>query len=200
MKRNSMICCPLILLVVLLAGCALPPGLMRDPASLAAPRFLHGAFASPSLSDEEKEVEEEEEEDERAGTVLGTVILYIPNRIFDLVEIVRAGVNVGVGLGVDARATWLAQAVVIHDTSVGAGWQGLRHLPICARIGHSTMGAGPISTPRLGLFDWPVNDYDVRLELFFLLVGAHAAVDLEAIWDFTAGLLTFDPSDDDFIL
>jgi hypothetical protein len=61
------------------------------------------------------------------------------------------------------------------------------------------MGVGPITTPSFGLLDWPLHTYDVRLELFVLLVGAHAAVDLEGVFDFVAGVFTFDPSGDDFV-
>jgi hypothetical protein len=184
----------LLLVFPLFFGCAAQDGYW----SLSCPLFpslTGGAVDLPSSVPEE-----EEEEDEEGRSAVGTALLYIPNRIFDLVEVVRAGVNVGGGLGVDLRATWVAQAVVIHDTSVGIGFQGFRHLPICARLGHSAMGAGPIRTPKLGLLDWPINDYDIRVEFFILVVGAHVALDLEAFFDFFAGLLTFDPSEDDFVM
>jgi hypothetical protein len=141
-----------------------------------------------------------EEEEPGKSSPLGVALLYIPNRIFDAAEMLRLGVNVGIGLGVDARATWMVQAAAIQDTSVGIGYQGLRRLPVCKRVGHSVMGAGPIKSPRLGLYDWPVNDHDVRLELFIFLLGAHVAIDFEAIYDFLGGLLTFDFSEDDFTL
>jgi len=143
-------------------------------------------------------LEKDGEAEVKAPSPFGVALLYIPNRIFDAAELVRLGVNVGIGLGVDARATWGAQAALIQDTSVGIGYQGLRHFPFCLRIGHSVTGIGPIKSPDRGLYEWPVNDYDVRLELFTLLIGAHVAVDLEAIYDFFAGILTLDPSEDDF--
>ena len=177
-------CKGLLILCILLPACAseipLSPGI-------------------PSL--EPRNVQEGEEAmEEEKPSPLGVALLYIPNRIFDAAEMLRLGVNVGIGLGVDARATWAAQAAAIQDTSVGLGYQGLRRLPFCLRVGHSVMGAGPIKSPSLGLYDWPVNEQDVRLELFLLLIGAHVAIDLEAIYDFLAGLATLDPSEDDFRL
>lgn len=179
-------------ITVLLSGCAGGPGPWSFPSLVA--NSGPGVPLAPSADDDEESAEADDE-----PAFAGTLLLYLPNRIFDLAEIVRFGVNAGFGLGADLRATWVAQAVFIHDTSVGAGFQGLRHLPVCVRVAHSAMGVGPIKTPSLGLLDWPINDYDIRAEFFVAIVGAHVAVDLGAIGDFVAGLFFFDPSEDDFV-
>ncbi|MFH1998462.1 MAG: hypothetical protein ABIK28_02225 [Planctomycetota bacterium] len=160
---------------------------------------VYASLLNPEKKDNDVEAEAEEGDEEKEHSPVGTALLYIPNRIFDALEIVRAGVNAGFGFGVDCRATWVAQAVFIHDSSVGLGFQGVRHLPVCGRLAHTSVGVGPIKTPSLGLFDWPINDYDIRIELFIAVVGAHVAVDLEAIADFVTGFFLFDISDDDFV-
>ena len=144
-------------------------------------------------------VEEEDGEEEKEHSALGTVLLYLPNRIIDALDIVRFGVNAGVGFGADATATWVAQAAFISDTSVGIGFQGIRHLPVCLRMGHKRIAVGPLQSMDLEPLDWPINPYDIRCEVFVLFVGAHAAVDIEGILDFVAGLFTLDPSEDDFV-
>jgi len=148
-----------------------------------------------ALQDDAAEVDEEEEEEEQS--TLATVLLYIPNRIFDLFDMVRAGVNVGPGLGLDVRATKWAKVQLISDTSVGVGFQSLRHLPVCARS-QMKLGLAFISTPSMDLLNWYYGDYDVRVELYLLLVGAHVAVDMGEIVDFLGGLFLWDPMEDDF--
>ena len=54
--------------------------------------------------------------------------------------------------------------------------------------------------PWRGMMDWPINDYDLRVELFVLVVGAHVAVDFEGLVDFVLGLFTADLSEDDWVL
>ena len=176
------------------------PSLRAEALSAVPPR--EEAKEEEAGKDVEEKVEEAkaEGEEEKEGTLLGAVLLYIPNRIFDAVEIARAGVNVGIGLGVDMRITWLAQLALQTDTSVGLGFQGFRHLPVCARLAHSVAAVGPMKKPSVDMMSWPVNPYDVRVELFALLAGAHAAVDLEAVVDLVLGFFFLDPSGDDFVL
>lgn len=174
------------------------PFLCVDSPSALLPFSSGMGIPGPIEDDEDAEEEDDEDDDEEEESLIGKILLYIPNRICDAVEIVRAGVNVGFGIGLDARATWVAKAVFINDMSVGVGFQGFRHLPVCLRA-HSQIGVGPIKTPSLSPLDWAINDYDIRFEVFVLIVGAHAAVDLEAILDLVTGFLFFDISEDDFI-
>jgi len=152
-----------------------------------------------SLVEQEESVEEAAEEDEEEQSVLSTALLYIPNRIFDLFDVARLGVNVGPGLGIDLRATKWAKVIFATDTSVGVGFQSLRHLPVCVRS-RAKLGLAFISTPDLNVLDWYHGDYDLRVELHLLLIGAHVAVDFGEIFDFIGGIFTWDPMDDDFIV
>ena len=48
-------------------------------------------------------LEEDGETEAKAPSPLGVALLYIPNRIFDVAELVRLGVNVGRKSGLDWR-------------------------------------------------------------------------------------------------
>lgn len=143
------------------------------------------------------EDESDAEEAKGSASTLKTIALYIPNRIFDLFEVARFGVNAGPGVGVDARATHLLQAVALSRASVGVGLQGLRRLPVSVAT-ESGLGVGPVVLEGDLGYEWYRAPYDVRLDLHLLLIGAHVAVDLGEILDFFAGIIVLDPSDDDF--
>jgi hypothetical protein len=135
------------------------------------------------------------------GDTMHTILLYLPNRIADFAEIMRFGVNVGPGVGIDAEATSTVRAAAMTRVSVGLGYQGLRHLPVT--IGSDTyVGVGPFEPtlpfmPGLNL-EWYRSKADIRLEPHLVFIGAHAAIDLWAIGDFFAGWLMYDPEEDDW--
>ena len=130
-----------------------------------------------------------------------TILLYIPNRVADFAEIVRFGINVGPGVGIDAEATSALRAAAMARFSVGVGYQGLRHMPFT--IGSDTyVAVGPFEPdiplmPDLDM-DWYRSKGDIRLEPHLAIIGAHGAIDLWAIADFFAGLLTIDLEEDDW--
>ncbi len=123
------------------------------------------------------------------------ILLYLPNRLFDLVEIFRFGVNVGPGIGIDAEATGALRAAVMTRGSVGVGYQGLRHFPVSLGV-DTYIAVGPLDPGlRMG---WYRSEYDIRVEPHLVLVGFHAAIDLLAIGDFFAGWLMYDLEEDDW--
>lgn len=192
-------------LCLVTGGCAVPARETAAPSGLGVYSGAMPVMAAPALFHEPEwdaageEAAEEEADEEEGQSALATALLYIPNRIFDLFDMVRAGVNVGPGLGIDVRATKWAKVIFATDTSVGVGFQGLRHLPVCIRS-RAKLGLAFISTPDLNVLDWYHGDYDLRIELHLLLVGAHVAVDFGEIFDFLGGLFTWDPMEDDFIV
>ncbi|MCX7014449.1 MAG: hypothetical protein NTW86_18185 [Candidatus Sumerlaeota bacterium] len=127
----------------------------------------------------------------------GVALLYPVNRVFDLCDVARFGVNVGPGLGVDAQASDLLRVAAIQDTSVGVGFQGLRRLPVCARS-RTDLAFGPARTPPISPLGWHGQFWDVGAEAYVLLVGAHAYVNPKEIVDFFAGWALRDPMGDDW--
>jgi hypothetical protein len=135
------------------------------------------------------------------GATMMKILLYIPNRVADLAEIVRFGVNIGPGIGIDAEATGAFRAAAMTRASAGLGYQGLRHSPIS--MGTETyVAVGPFE-PDIPLMpdltkEWYRSKADLRIEPHLVIVGAHGAIDLWAIADFFAGILTIDPEEDDW--
>ena len=171
----------LLVLVVLCGGCAIAK------AKSDAEGAKRGAEATAEEAGKEAKKE-------RRPFLVG-VLLYLPNRVLDLCDVARFGVDVGPGVGVDVRVTKWAQAVAMMKASVGVGYQTFRHLPISAG-GVTGVGIGPVAL-EAGEHTWYRADWDVRAEAHVLLVGAHAAVDLKEIADFFVGFLTIDLMDDD---
>jgi len=193
-------CTVFVLLVAGLGGCAAAGNralLMQAPGRVPGGFSLLESSPLFAVPPQEAAGEEEEIEEEDESSTLGIILLYIPNRIFDLFDVARAGVNVGPGFGIDARCTKWLKAQFISDTSVGVGLQTLRHLPFCVRS-QAKVGLAFISTPGMNIFDWYTGDYDLRVELHVIIVGAHVAVELGEIVDFIGGIFTWDPMHDDF--
>lgn len=124
------------------------------------------------------------------------IVGYLPNRVMDLFDVVRFGVNLGPGLGAQVKATDPLQVTSISRTSVGIGLQSLRHLPVMAAAEDTTDGcvAGPGADESLKWFRSPT---DLRVEVHPLVAGAHVAVDPVEIVDFVLGLVGIDVKDDD---
>ena len=68
------------------------------------------------------------------------ILLYLPNRILDLLEVVLLGVHVGPGIGLDLRVTRFIQLAA--DTSADVGCLG---------------GSSAVYTPMFGPYS-PVSD------------------------------------------
>jgi hypothetical protein len=168
--------------LVLLPAC----GSLR-PAQSAPPADEKSA-AAPADAPPKKEKESR-------GFLMG-VVMYLPDRVFDLFDVARAGVNVGPGVGIQLKATDAVQLTAMARTSLGLGLETLRHSPVAAGAETSAemsiVGAGADA----GL-TWPQSPTDIRVELHPLIVGAHAAVDPVEILDFVLGFVLIDIRDDD---
>lgn len=183
-------------LAALATSCAQPPFLREATARPEARRFEPPAEAGPAPQDEKKDKKKGDEEESGRGLV-HVVLLYIPNRILDLFDVARFGVEVGLGIGIDAEATDALRGAAMFRTSAGAGLQGLRHLPVkLSSEGYA--GFGPIDLGADPGLPWYRDFWDVRLDVFVALVGAHVAVNPKEIADFVLGFATIDIADDDF--
>jgi hypothetical protein len=171
--------------------------------SLVSCGLFSDMYAMSLVQEEEKAAEstetadEADEEEEESRSLLTHILLYLPNRFFDLFDIARAGVSVGPGIGVDLTATKYLNATLMAKASVGLGLQTLRHLPI-ESAAYTSVGAGPIQLDLEPGLSWYRSPGEIRAELHVLIVGAHAAVDPVEIFDLLVGFFLFDPVGDDF--
>lgn len=175
-------------------ACNTVPGIPSD-----APHQVPWAFsvAQEEPLDEKQEVTEEEPKEAKKRPFFIDLILYVPNRLFDLFDVVRAGVSVGLGLGVDLTATKYLNATLMTKASVGVGYQTLRHLPIEA-ASYAMIGVGPVKAAADPGLAWHRSPGDIRVELFLFFLGGHLAVEPFEVFDFAVGIIGFDPMQDDF--
>ncbi len=130
------------------------------------------------------------------------ILLYVPNRLLDVFDVVRARVRFGPGAAVDVRVTRIVSLFVGRYQTYYVGLPGPRNRPeIKWPIGsESWEGFGVAEAEDSVDRVWDGPDYgpgEIGVGLQVLLVGADVGVDpIEAI-DLVLGLLTIDIRGDD---
>ena len=140
---------------------------------------------------EEKVVEPEE-----TTHPIITTLLYIPNRIFDLMDIFRINIGIGPGGGINLRATKLVQAGIESYHTVRCGIKR-RRVGIPYFEDMNGFGVGPVYL-KAGNPDRQFTE--VGLTFHALFIGAEAAISLEEIADFFLGFFLIDFKKDDYEL
>jgi len=131
------------------------------------------------------------------------VVLYIPNRIFDLLDIVRLRVRVGPGWSAGVRATEFADVFVGRHATVYAGLRGSRGRGwgIPWPFGIENRGGVEVSVVDLasqGPFAPVVDPLEIGLEVQAGFVGIYPALEVYELLDFITGFLFLDIRGDDF--
>lgn len=134
------------------------------------------------------------------GLVHG-LIWYLPNRVFDVLDPVRARLRLGPGFGLSLRATEAADLFVGSYGSVYAGLPGPRgrHLPrlpvgLEARTGVEVSAADISTGGGLGP-DYGTGECGIGLHA--ALLGVDVGVDPLELIDLVVGFVGLDPLDDD---
>lgn len=145
-----------------------------------------GGLTSRAAADEERAEREDR-------SLITDVLLWLPNRLLDATDIVRADVGVGLAGGAVVRVTRPLQAGVrfVTPASARVGLMG-RRAPLMIESS-SEFGIGPAFK---GSKDRKVCVAEVGIGVD-LIAGAYLGICADAIPDFLAGFLFFDPSDDD---
>ncbi|HTE06325.1 MAG TPA: hypothetical protein VK824_09030 [Planctomycetota bacterium] len=133
--------------------------------------------------------------------VLHGVLLYIPDRIFDLLDIVRLRLRVGPGFAADIRATDAADAYLGFYSSIFIGIPGPRGAAFANwPIGYENRSGAELSVVDLGSGGRDGPHYgrvEFGLGLHVALFGLDLGVDPWEAVDFVAGLVTVDLVGDD---
>jgi hypothetical protein len=131
-----------------------------------------------------------------------TVLLYIPNRIFDVFDIVRARVRLGPGFAISAQATQLAGARAGFYSTVFIGIPGPRlepslNLPfgVEALAGAGVTAVGADVGLEAGGPHYGYGEFEFGFQA--AIIGVDVGVDPWEVVDFLCGILTFDPVGDD---
>lgn len=130
------------------------------------------------------------------------VIMYIPNRIFDFLDILRVRVRIGPGFSIGARATELADIFAGSHATIFAGLRGTRCKPeIPWPIGLEKNEGFEISIADVtdeGKNVPCVDPIEVSVQAQALILGVYVGVELFEILDFATGILFLDLQADDF--
>ena len=115
----------------LLVGCAGPSATSASATAAWATPAAGGWVFQPTALDEDEDGEEDEGSKVAAGGgVLWGIAMYIPNRVFDVLDIVRARVRLGPGVAIGVRATEYADLFAGTYATVYAGLPGPRNRKI----------------------------------------------------------------------
>ncbi len=140
------------------------------------------------------------EETEGHGWVHKT-LLYIPNRIFDVFDVVRARVRIGPGMGVSVRATDYVDVNLGGYAAMYVGLPGPRGEPrISLPIGAETWAGAEISVLEASTGDALGPDYgtyEFGAGFHAAFIGFDFGLDPTEIVDLLLGIALFDPNGDD---
>lgn len=123
------------------------------------------------------------------------VLLWVPNRLADLIDVVKIDVGAGPAYGGVVRLTKYGQVGYrsMSPTSVRVGNFG-RKAPVLVESSNE-FGVGPSYVNSKDRKVCP-GEFGVGADL--LIVGAYGGICVEELVDFAAGLLFIDLMDDDF--
>jgi hypothetical protein len=135
------------------------------------------------------------------GSIAWTTLTYLPNRVFDLCDVLRLRARFGEGFSAGARVTrWGAVFAGSYEALwVGVpGPRGRRSLPLpLGYEGKSGVDVGPIavsSSAQAPLYG--VGEVGAGVQVY--MIGAEAGVDFYELVDFFAGFALVDFARDDF--
>lgn len=131
------------------------------------------------------------------------VLMYIPNRIFDILDLVRLRVRVGPGLTVQARATDALDVVLGAHATIFAGVPGPRGSPrINLPVGIETFAGAEVSAvgnkTEAGWSKPYYGPLEVGAGVQAAILGLDLGIDPLEILDFAAGIVFLDLLDDDY--
>lgn len=134
-------------------------------------------------------------------SLMHRLVMYVPNRVLDVFDVVRLRVRIGPGVAVDVRATQVAAAFAGSYASLYVGLPGPRNrvmpkLPVGveSRSGVQASVADATVTGGVGP-DYGPAEIGVGVQALF--VGVDIGVDPLEILDLVAGIFFIDLRNDD---
>lgn len=142
------------------------------------------------------------QEEEAPPSVARRVLTYLPNRVFDLLDIVRLRARFGRGLALSLRAGEWADFYLGSYATVYAGLPGPRGrvLPRLPAGLESRTGVevSAVDATLEGLQGPDYGQYEIGAGVQLTVVGLDVGVEPFEFLDFLAGWVLRDPAQDDF--
>ena len=133
-----------------------------------------------------------------AGPLMN-IICYIPNRVFDVLDIIRLRLRVGPGISVGVRATKPASAFLGTHLTIWAGLHGPRGKPrLPLPFGFEARSGAQVSVADLAKSGCYYGPLEVGLETQLFLLGPNVGVAPMELVDCLLGFFFIDIQKDDF--
>lgn len=133
--------------------------------------------------------------------VLHKVVMYVPNRILDVFDIVRLRVRVGPGIAADVRATEVVSAFAGSYTSVYVGLPGPRNRPLpklpFGLESRSGLQASLVDATTTGGIGPDYGPAEIGAGAQLLFAGFDVGVDPLEMIDLVAGFFFINLTNDD---
>jgi hypothetical protein len=161
------------------------------------------ALAQAEAAPAEKSAAPAEAEKAEPKGIGHRLLFWIPNRLFDVLDLVRLRARVGPGFAISARATELLDVTMGGYASVFVGLPGPRGKPrIPWPAGLENLAGIEVSvldiTNEGGRFAPDYGPAEVGAGLQLILVGVDVGVEPLDLLDLAAGIILLDPRGDDF--
>jgi len=131
--------------------------------------------------------------------VFTSILFYIPNRVFDVLDIVRLRLRVGPGISVGVRATKPASAFLGTHLTVWAGLHGPRGKPrLPLPFGFEARSGAQVSVADLAKSGCYYGPLEVGLETQLFLLGPNIGIAPWELVDCLLGFFFIDIQKDDF--
>ena len=164
----------------------LVPGVVRATTPVLAAQYVLGQA-------------EEAEEAAPEKSVARRILFYLPNRVFDLLDVARVRVRVGPGIAAGARATKPVSVFAGAYTSLFVGLRGPRGEPgLPLPIGMDSRVGAQISVADLSAGAPYYGLLEVGAGFQAIIIGLDVGVCAWEVVDFAAGIIGLDPQGDDF--
>lgn len=131
------------------------------------------------------------------------LVFWLPNRVFDVLDLVRLRVRLGPGFTIGVRATELVDVNLGSHATVWAGLHGPRSTPqIPWPLGLETFAGMEVSVADVGTDEDKhgpqYGPLEIGLGTQLVIVGFDLGVEPYDALDLVLGILTLDPKGDDF--
>jgi len=171
----------IIIIVFVAAVFIVPPGFAQESAQ----KTDTGQTAAPKV--------------EKPASEKHPILCYLPNRIFDMLDIVRLRLRVGPGVSVGARVTKLTNVFVGAHTSIFAGVYGPRGEALIPwPIGVENHAGADVSLVDASVSGPYIGPLEIGFEFQAGIIGINFGICPYEMLDLVTGLFFIDLQKDDF--